>query len=604
MASTPRTPRVAGSRFVAAHEPASSVDAPSTSSPAELRDERGSDTRLRVGLVLDSLVQPRWLSAMIDDITALDFVDIALIITTSHPESLEHQDGRQTGALKRIVANGRHLLYRLYTELDASRFSLQPDPLEPVDISPRVSGLPQLYANWWVLSGPAAENDPVIQEILAYNLDVALCLCSAPLERSTPKIARYGLWEYHHGDAEQYRGGPAGFWEVMEGNAVTGAVLQAVESSGRGEAVIYRSYSRTDKLSVRSNVSRGYSKSARFAGRKLRDLHKLGRHALEALPTPSGAADEAHPVRAEPTNAQMVSFLAKQAGRRIRNRMQKLTAFDQWTIAYQFTDAEPDPYNLFDGKPDRFTHVVPPKGLFWADPFPVFRNGRHYIFCEEYPYQRRKGHISVIELAPDGQPLPPVPVLDRPYHLAYPFIFEWEGTHYMIPETEHNKTIEMYRCVEFPFRWELAALLLDNISAVDTTLIEVDGQWWMFTNIAPPDAPDWDAELHLFHAPSPLGPWTPHMCNPVKSDVRNTRPAGSIFRFEGELYRPAQNCAERYGHSMTINQIVELSETAFEEIPIARILPDWAANLAGTHTINATDGLTVIDGLVRRSRYR
>ena len=541
---------------------------------------------------------------MIDDITALDFVDIALIITTSQPEASERQDGRRTGALQRIVADGRHLLYRLYTKLDESRFSPQPDPLEPVDIAPRISGVPRLYASWQVLSGAAAENEAVIQEILAYDLDVALCLCSAPLRRSAPKISRYGLWEYHHGDAEQYRGEPAGFWEVMEGSPVTGAVLQAVGSSAQRDAVIYRSYSRTDKLSVRSNASRGYSKSARFVGRKLRDLHKLGGDALEALPSPTGIAGEDRRVRAEPTNAQMVSFLAKQAGRRIRNRMQKLTAFDQWTIAYQFTDAEPNPHSLFDGNPDRFTHVIPPKELFWADPFPVFQNGTHYIFCEEYPYQRRKGHISVIELAPNGQPLPPVPVLDRPYHLAYPFIFEWERTHYMIPETEHNKTVEMYRCVEFPFRWELEAVLLNNISAVDTTLIEVDGRWWMFTNIAPADAPDWDAELHLFHAPSPLGPWVPHTCNPVKSDVRNARPAGSIFRFEGKLYRPAQNCAERYGHSMTINRIVELSETAFEETPVARISPDWAANLAGTHTINTTDGLTVIDGLLRRSRYR
>src|SRR5207253_8229013 len=51
---------------------------------------------------------------------------------------------------------------------------------------------------------------------------------------------------------------------------------------------------------------------------------------------------------------------------------------------------------------------------------------------------------------------------------------------------------------------------------------------------------DLDDELHLFHAERLTGDWQPHPRNPVKSDARSARPAGSLFVRDGALYRPAQ----------------------------------------------------------------
>ncbi len=53
----------------------------------------------------------------------------------------------------------------------------------------------------------------------------------------------------------------------------------------------------------------------------------------------------------------------------------------------------------------------------------------------------------------------------------------------MMPETAENKTIEVYRCVEFPYRWELAVTLMTNVNAVDATLVEHENRWWLFVNI-------------------------------------------------------------------------------------------------------------------------
>src|SRR5213596_456309 len=57
----------------------------------------------------------------------------------------------------------------------------------------------------------------------------------------------------------------------------------------------------------------------------------------------------------------------------------------------------------------------------------------------------------------------------------------------------------------------------------------------------------------------PLGPWRPHPGNPVKVDVRSSRPAGGPFLFGGNLYRPAQDCSRTYGGGITINRVTHLS---------------------------------------------
>jgi hypothetical protein len=181
-------------------------------------------------------------------------------------------------------------------------------------------------------------------------------------------------------------------------------------------------------------------------------------------------------------------------------------------------------------------------------------------------------------------------------------VFEWQDQYYMIPETRENRTLELYRCVSFPFEWELDRVLMKDLVAVDATLAQIDDRWWLFVNIAVEGASTND-ELHLFYSESPLGPWHPHRGNPVKSDVRSSRPAGKLFYWRGALYRPAQDSSAAYGHAISINKIERLSVDEFAEVEISRIVPEWRANLTRNHTVNHAGGLMVIDGLRRVRRW-
>jgi hypothetical protein len=174
----------------------------------------------------------------------------------------------------------------------------------------------------------------------------------------------------------------------------------------------------------------------------------------------------------------------------------------------------------------------------------------------------------------------------------------------MVPETSQNRTVELYLSTSFPFEWKLEKVLLDDIdNAVDATLFEIDDLWWMFVNIGLKEVSANTEELYLFYADSPLGPWTPHRRNPVKSDVRNSRPAGRPFRRNGFLYRPAQDSSKCYGYAITINKIVRLSPNEFAEEEVSKILPEWQKGIIGTHTLSISDELTVVDCLRKRSKF-
>jgi hypothetical protein len=291
----------------------------------------------------------------------------------------------------------------------------------------------------------------------------------------------------------------------------------------------------------------------------------------------------------------MIPRLCRLGTKLVINKVRHALNREQWALAYRFRSGPSDPNNTLY----RFKNLLPPKESFWADPCVIHEEGRYYIFLEEYPYGTAKGHISVMELDKNGVVNGPTKVLERDYHLSYPCVFKWNNNYFMIPESAANRTIELYRSVSFPFKWELEKVLMNDVRAADATVVEVDGTWWMFVSIAENCIPD---ELFLFYADSPLGPWITHRRNPVKSDVRSSRPAGKLFNWNGDLYRPAQDSSGRYGYAVTINRVVQLDEENFREEEVSKILPNWSKNLVGTHTLSIADDLTVVDCLMRRRR--
>ena len=264
--------------------------------------------------------------------------------------------------------------------------------------------------------------------------------------------------------------------------------------------------------------------------------------------------------------------------------------FDQWQLAYRLGG------DRFDQT--RMKYLAPEHTGFWADPFIAEQDGHRYIFFEELSPETNRGHLAAVEVHPDGRIGNPVNVLMRDFHLSYPFLFRYQGSLFMAPECAESGRVEVLRCERFPDRWEPHAILLDGVAAFDPTLIEHDGRWWMFATMQH-DGNSCNDELHLFHATDVFGEWTPHALNPVRLDVRAARPAGALFRENGKLYRPAQDCSGRYGRAISIQEIRRMTPDEYEEVEVRRISADFAPGALGTHTVNEAHGIVVYDCEIR-----
>jgi len=248
-------------------------------------------------------------------------------------------------------------------------------------------------------------------------------------------------------------------------------------------------------------------------------------------------------------------------------------------------------------RPQDLSPIYPPDDVFWADPFLWSRDGRLFVFLEELPYTTGRGRISVIELDPDLRPAGPArPVLDRPEHLSYPFLLEHDGALYMLPEMQHAGRVELFRCVDFPLRWQPVHTLIRNQRIADATLHEHQGRWWLFCAAKRPGRRI-NETLVAFHADSPLSEhWTPHPDNPLVQDFSCARPAGRLLvDSEERLLRPAQDCVERYGHGLCLNEILELSPQRYAERPIWRMSGEQAGGWQAMHHMDWHRGVLVMD---------
>jgi hypothetical protein len=248
------------------------------------------------------------------------------------------------------------------------------------------------------------------------------------------------------------------------------------------------------------------------------------------------------------------------------------------------------------------TRLVPEKDRHWADPFPVFHEGRFYIFLEQQ-FLDKKGILGFIEVNNDFSYSAFTPVLETNYHLSWPNVFSVKSVWYMIPETHEHKTIDLYRALHFPDKWEFHSTLIENIEAVDTALFYHRNKWWLFTGTAVNHSIN--SSLSIFWSGAfPSGIWTPLSGNPVVSGLSGSRMAGNIFidAETGHIIRPAQRCTKEYGERVILNRIKTLDPDAYEEERECTVYPERKLHAACTHTYNSTNQFLVRDIKTRRFR--
>ncbi len=432
------------------------------------------------------------------------------------------------------------------------------------------------------------DDDERIEEL---NLDVIINLSSLKIRGRITDSVKFGIW--HFDPISRTCDDLIGFNEILNGTTIITTNLQCFVNDEKNEKIIAQCYSPTNFLSLRrtSNVANwNKSKIILLTLEKLYKLNKLNTYNQNEIKNNNeiNSSDNLG-------NYQYAKLLSKIIQKSIKLKLHNKFYFDQWILMFNFNDQLSTSFS-------KFQPLKPKKDRFWADPHVVFEDNHYNIFLEEFEYAKNKGHITVLQMNKNGEIETMRKILEKPYHLSYPFVFKLDGKYFMIPETHSNHTIELYECVDFPFNWKFSKYLMKNIDAVDSTLFYYDEKWWLFTSVSKYDQiKTWDDQF-LFYTDDLIdGSWKPHPSNPIVSDIRKARSAGNIFLSNGDIIRPSQDSSRGYGMGIVLNKI-DFDEENYNETVLEILLPDWNSQITGLHTIQHDSGLTVIDAKMKRMR--
>jgi len=528
---------------------------------------------MRFGLLCNSLVLERWQAETIR-LLRENGVELSLIVLKDEPPQSKAGFGQWLSSYP-----FHQLLFRLW-----NRFLFRPKSKVAVDISAGVKGIEQLLCRTTNKGVSTIFNEQDIALIKSKKLDFLLRFGFNIIRGDILQAAKYGVWSFHHDDERLVRGGPPGFWEFMHRHEYNGVILQQLTEKLDKGLILKRHFYKVITHAYAAHLDQLYFESCQMP---LQHCRELATNADFNAEVSQSMASIKHP----PGNLLMLNYLWKSLSRRIGFHLHDLFRQEDWNIGLinaplQAVIVSPEAH-LAQAK----WFKKPNKTSYLADPFIIEFKGENYLFYELYDYRKGKAVLACrLESEDfDQQHI----VLEEPHHLSFPFVFEHEGELYCLPESYSANKLSLYRFDTQNRQLIWMQDLLCDLPIIDPVLQPHEGRWYLFFTLK--NLPS--VHLYIYHADSPFDPFIPHANNPVKSDIRASRPAGAFISLNNKFLRPAQDCSLHYGRAVELLEIEKLSPQHFEEKPVKRLMPQptFVYN-KGLHSLNGNAKFTVIDG--------
>ena len=383
--------------------------------------------------------------------------------------------------------------------------------------------------------------------------------------------SKFGVLSYHHGDPKKYRGRPAGFYELLFKENEVGVIVQRLSNSLDGGEIISSGAFKIYRHSYKRSLENAYG-----SGRYL--LHK----ALINLDCPQ-SPEKLGQIFTLPTNFQVAVFSLHILARKFMWVLEVLFFRKKWSISttnQSISDVMTDSDLLRNSTP----LGTPRAFAFAADPF-FLEDGS--IICEVV---EKGSNIGKLAIATNGNfEIIDSPLLEKTKHNSFPFVSNIEGLNFLLPEMASRGRQCLYEIDpnnQITRSFPLMGLEHENL--IDPIITLQDGTIWLF---AGKRGSDLDC-LFLWSTKSLFEPFVEHRLNPIVCSPKFARNAGATFKYEGHLYRPAQDCTENYGDGISIMKIQSISQSTYVESLAysVKFLDSF-----GPHTINFAANIAVFD---------
>lgn len=388
------------------------------------------------------------------------------------------------------------------------------------------------------------------------------------------------ILSYHHGDPRVYRGRPAGFYELANGELFMGQVIQIASNEVDAGAVLAFAETRVHRHSYRKTLLEAYALSPHLLAEALGRLARA-----ETLPyEPKG-----HNYRL-PANAQVARVLMRSTWHGLQRLAYGAFIEKRWRVALVHCDPAGDPPAMVaQAEQSVGRWRVPPllPGYrFYADGF--FHAGSDDLLVEALNARTGKGELVRIR----GECQTRIASPGR-MHVSYPQTILENDVPYIVPETAADRPA-IFR-LEHDMLCKVADLDVDvdADAIIDPTLVRHNGRVYLFGN----RRREGTAMLHLWSAPSLFARFDAHPATPIRLSVRGSRMAGAVMTHSGQLFRLGQDCRRGYGDGVLCFRIEALSEREYREAFYAEAA---FSTVKGPHTLNRHGDALLFDWYVEQ----
>ena len=371
------------------------------------------------------------------------------------------------------------------------------------------------------------------------------------------------ILSYHHGDPARFRGRPAGFYELLNGEPSVGQIVQIL----------------SDKLDAGRVVAAAETKAVRYSYRAT--LIEAYRHSPLILRTAianamAGKAWEPPqwgPAYRLPGNSMVVRFTFQRVRALIAHLLYGLFREKRWRVATADAGGPLTLDRLHSALADRtrWQPVATPVGYrFLADPFFDPRGG---LLVEAMRSASARGEVLRIVGGTSRR------LSGRGGHFSYPAPIESGPQRHVVPENSEWSPTLAYPSSEEGFGQPFELKLPGRPRLLDPTPFRHGDAIYLFGNVAVEGA----SVLRLWVADALDAEFVEHPMSPIRISPNGARMAGIPAVIDGRLIRVGQDLRRGYGDGIAFFEVTHLDRACYAEHPAGGFR---FANTKGPHTLN------------------
>jgi hypothetical protein len=408
----------------------------------------------------------------------------------------------------------------------------------------------------------------LIEKFRTDRVDVLVKFGMGLLRVPDPELLPVPILAYHHGDPAEFRGRPAGFYEILSGKAVMGQVVQRISNDLDAGDVVAFAETRISPHSYRATLVEAYRHSPLLLKRAIEN--QLSSQGLR--PQIWGRNYRL------PGNGLVMKFLAMQWIEATKRLWYGLFIEKRWQVA---TIAAPDSLTV-DSLAQAMSNaagwqpIPTPSGYrFLADPFFHSAAG---LLVEGMNSATSRGEI----LHSGDQGLRRVSGSGG--HYSYPATLD----NYIVPEISDWSPAKAYSLGDDGLGEPFELKIPGRPALVDPSPFHDGNTLYLFAN----RADEGPSVLRVWMAGDLRGEFAEHPASPIRISPKGARMAGGLLSIEGELYRVGQDLCGRYGDGLVFFRVNRLDREQYSEAPVREFR---FGDVRGPHTLNLGRGRVAFD---------